>query len=256
MKPLLMVKRNKFRITIYGIILIIAAYAFLIEPKWIRIENIKLSSKPTYRLVHISDIHFDGEEPYLNDIVNIINNISPDFVCFTGDLVDEKDKLEEALNILEKIRCPIFGVPGNHDYWSGIPFESIDKAFRKTGGLWILNQKIQFKDLEIIGLANETYKQIGTTDNIHPKRLLLSHYPGIAKQIHHEKYDLILAGHSHGGQIRLPLFGALKVPYGVDEYDKGLYSTEAGTLYVNPGLGTYGVHLRLLCRPEITIIEF
>ncbi|SLM30944.1 hypothetical protein MTBBW1_2540012 [Desulfamplus magnetovallimortis] len=50
--------------------------------------------------------------------------------------------------------------------------------------------------------------------------------------------------------------GALKVPYGVEKYDKGLYSAKAGTLYVNPGIGTFAVPVRLLCRPEITIIEF
>lgn len=250
------ISRNKFRIIIYGALFLLTIYGFLIEPKWILIENVNLSPKPTYRLVHISDIHFNGDKSYLDDIVSRINKISPDFVCFTGDLVDEKSDLKQALDILQKINCPLFGVPGNHEYWSGVSFNAIAEAFKRAGGLWLVNQKTQFKDLEIIGMANEAYKQIESNSKHPQKRLLLSHYPEIVKQIHHEKYDLILAGHSHGGQIRLPIFGALKVPYGVDKYDKGLYTTEAGSLYVNSGLGTYGIHFRLLCRPEITIIEF
>lgn len=90
----------------------VIGYAFLIEPKWINIEHIALSPPPKYRIVHISDIHFNGDEAYLTSIVERINEISPDFVCFTGDFLDEKEKLKEALSILERIRCPIFGVPG------------------------------------------------------------------------------------------------------------------------------------------------
>ncbi|SLM29801.1 conserved exported hypothetical protein [Desulfamplus magnetovallimortis] len=256
MKISSIIKKNKIRITIYGILLLIIGYAFLIEPKWIHIEHITLSSHPRYQLVHISDIHFHGDKSFLNEIVNRINDISPDFVCFTGDLIDEKEKLTDALSILEKIRCPIFGVPGNHDYWSGASFDTINESFRKTGGFWILDKAKPLNDIEIIGLANESYKKIDPTGNTFTKRILLTHYPEIVKQIHNQKYDLILAGHSHGGQVRLPILGALKVPYGVGEYDRGLYATKAGALYVSPGLGTYGIHLRLLCRPEITVIEF
>ncbi len=71
-----------------------------------------------------------------------------------------------------------------------------------------------------------------------------------------KKFDLILAGHSHGGQVRLPVVGGLVIPYDVGKYEKGLYETKAGTLYVNPGIGSYGIPLRILCRPEITVIEF
>lgn len=232
------------------------AYGFMIESKWILIKKLTLSQNPKYRLVHISDIHYKGDESYLNDIVDKINKISPDFICFTGDLVDEKHNLRQALNILGKIRCPIFGVPGNHEYWSGVPFEDINQTFKNTGGLWLINQRIQLGNLEITGMANEEYQQLISDKKLPDKKLLLTHYPTTVQQISRDKFDLILAGHSHGGQIRFPVLGALKVPYGVDKYDKGLFKTEAGILYVNPGVGTYGIHMRLFCRPEITIIEF
>ncbi|WP_281255698.1 metallophosphoesterase [Desulfamplus magnetovallimortis] len=172
---------------------LLSVYAFLIEPHWLLVKNIKLSLKPQYRLVHITDIHFHGDESYLKKIVSIINNLSPDFVCFTGDLVDEKEKLNQALNILEKINCPLFGVPGNHDYWSGVSFESINSSLETTGGLWLVDQNTKFKDLYITGLAHETYKQIKEADKSFQKRLLLCHYPAIIDQIENEKYDLIFS---------------------------------------------------------------
>jgi hypothetical protein len=67
--------------------------------------------------------------------------------------------------------------------------------------------------------------------------------------------DLILAGHSHGGQVRLPFIGATLLPFWVDGYVRGWYDTPAGPLYVNVGLGTAALPLRFLCRPEIAVFD-
>ena len=68
-------------------------------------------------------------------------------------------------------------------------------------------------------------------------------------------YDLVLPGHSHGGQVRLPFYGPVIVPFGVGRYDLGLYRTDSGPLYVNSGIGWYPIPVRFNCRPEITVIE-
>ena len=83
----------------------------------------------------------------------------------------------------------------------------------------------------------------------------MTHYPLDADSVRGH-YDLILAGHSHGGQIRVPFFGAPVLPYRVGSYDRGRFETPAGPLYVNPGIGTYRYAARFWCRPEITVIEF
>jgi hypothetical protein len=70
-----------------------------------------------------------------------------------------------------------------------------------------------------------------------------------------QKFDLMLAGHSHGGQVRIPFYGPIMVPYAVDEYDLGLFQTGAGPLYVTSGIGWFPVPIRFNCRPEITVIE-
>ena len=87
------------------------------------------------------------------------------------------------------------------------------------------------------------------------KNILLMHYPAWVKQLDDGPFDLILAGHSHGGQVRIPFYGPLIVPHMVDEYDLGLFQTAAGPLYVNPGIGWYPVPIRFNCRPEITVFE-
>jgi len=84
--------------------------------------------------------------------------------------------------------------------------------------------------------------------------VVISHYPAQADMLTGES-TLILAGHSHGGQVRLPLFGPLVLPPEVGSYDMGLFKTPAGQLHVSTGLGTSTIPVRFNCRPEITIVE-
>lgn len=86
------------------------------------------------------------------------------------------------------------------------------------------------------------------------KRILLEHYPGVVSQIRNEHFDLILSGHTHGGQVRIPFVSRYVLPF-EDTYDKGLFQTPCGPLYVNPGIGTYYTSTRFGCRPEIAIID-
>jgi predicted MPP superfamily phosphohydrolase len=86
------------------------------------------------------------------------------------------------------------------------------------------------------------------------KNILLLHYPLLGEKVPH-KFDFMLAGHSHGGQIRLPFYGALVLPFWVGRYDMGMFQLPAGPMYVNPGIGWLGTPLRFNCRPEITIFE-
>ena len=87
------------------------------------------------------------------------------------------------------------------------------------------------------------------------KNILLFHYPAWVEKLSGVKFDAMLAGHSHGGQVRLPFYGPLIVQFGVGQFDMGLYQTPAGPLYVNPGIGCFYLNVRFCCRPEITLIE-
>ena len=187
----------------------------------------------------------------------MINSLSPDFVCFTGDIMEEGKYLPEALEILSGVKAPMYGVPGNHDYWSRVPFGGISKCFTATGGAWLVDQQCVIADekINLIGLAR--FNRRNPLPPVKPgmKNILLMHYPAWVKQLGGGLFDLILAGHSHGGQVRIPFFGPIIVPSMVDEYDLGLFQTKSGPLYVTSGIGWYPVPIRFNCRPEITVIE-
>jgi hypothetical protein len=236
--------------------LLIGLDAVALEPKWIRRRTLRLAEHPSHRVVHFTDLHHKGDRDYLARVVDIINGFKPDFVCFTGDLIEEGEFLEDALKMLGGIRAPLYGVPGNHDYWSQAPFQDIEHRFALSGGAWLLDQTVLTKDgrFTITGAANLKFRLQAPRPQPGTKHLLLMHYPAWVKKLH-QPFDLILAGHSHGGQFRLPFYGALVVPFGVDEFEVGLFRTPAGPLYVNPGLGWYPVPVRFNCRPEITLFE-
>jgi predicted MPP superfamily phosphohydrolase len=228
--------------------------ARFIEPVALRVVHFDLNPSGNCRLVHFSDFHFKGDEAYASEVVHTINKLAPDFVCFTGDLVEHRAFADGALRFIRQIDAPVYGCPGNHEYSSGVSFHDCEKAFAATGGAWLADRNIVLEqhDLEIVGMGI-----VGL--NIVPplpatRRLLLIHYPLMADRLNQRHFDLILAGHSHGGQVRLPLWGSMIVPRGVGPYDLGYYDTAGGPLYVNPGIGTYRLPFRFNCPPELTVI--
>ena len=107
-----------------------------------------------------------------------------------------------------------------------------------------------------INLIGITYGHAALPAQPNAKNILLMHFPAWAKQLGLQRFDLLLAGHSHGGQVRIPLYGSLIVPFEVGEYDMGLFQTPAGPLYVNPGIGYIGdYNFRFNCRPELTVFD-
>ena len=228
-----------------------------LEPMWLKTRQLRIGNgTPTHRLVHFTDLHYKGDRAYAESVVKSINALSPDFVCFTGDIMEESRFLPEALEILSGIKSPMFGVPGNHDYWSGAPFGEISKCFAATGGSWLLNatQKTADGKINIVGAACNN-PQFMPPPVPGEKNILLLHYPAWVKKLGGQKFDLMLAGHSHGGQVRIPFYGSIITPSNVDEYDLGLFQTSAGPLYVNPGIGWFYLNVRFNCRPELTMIE-
>ena len=237
---------------------VVVADAGWLEPEWVKIRRLRLAQgKPAHRFVHFTDLHHKGDRAHTQSVVNQINSLKPDFVCFTGDIMEEAKFLPEALKLLSGVKAPMYGVPGNHDYWSRAPFDGMVKCFAATGGGWLVNQQrvIAGGKINLIGLAQCGQRHPPPSGKPGMKNILLMHYPAWVKQLGSGPFDLILAGHSHGGQVRIPFYGPLIVPHMVDEYDLGLFHTPAGPLYVNPGIGWYPVPIRFNCRPEITVFE-
>jgi predicted MPP superfamily phosphohydrolase len=233
--------------------------AIFIEPTWLMVRRLRIGKTPVeHRLVHFSDLHHKGNGGYLKSVVEKINSLAPDFVCFTGDLLEDAKFLPETLAILSGIKAPLYGVPGNRDYRSGMPFKPVMDCFAATGGAWLMDDSRELAG-DQINLTGITCLQADETRlNLkpHAKNILLMHYPARVKMLGSLKFDLILAGHSHGGQVRLPLYGPLVLPPGVDEYDLGLFETGSGPIHVSAGVGyLQNFHFRLNCPPELTVIE-
>ena len=235
------------------------ADADLLEPQWIRTHTVRIGDgKPTHRVVQISDIHHKGDKALFESVVAKVNALSPDIVCFTGDLVEKSNFTDEALGIMKKIKAPVYAVPGNHDYWSGTKFKVFADFFAGTGGAWLTDAQTVTADkkLCVTGAVCLNWGE----PRIYPpkpgcKNILLIHYPLFVEKVSPLKFDLILAGHSHGGQVRVPFYGAVLLPFWVGKYEMGRYETASGPMYVNPGIGYIGTQLRFNCRPEITVFE-
>ena len=250
------ITRRKFLgLTALALPAALGADARFIEPTALRTTKFSLSGgKGDCRFVHFTDFHFKGNANYAAEVVRTINDLAPDFVCFTGDLVEDARFAPEALGFIQQIRAPVYGSPGNHEYTSGISFTDLERVFSATGGAWLSDRSVVIPkhDLEIVGIALR-----GTRTFTPPqanRRLSLMHYPQMANWLGEQRFDLILAGHSHGGQVRMPFYGALWLPDAVGPYQLGYYDTPAGPLFVNAGIGTYWFPLRWNCRPEVTVV--
>ena len=250
-----MISRRKF----LGLSLLALPAAAGIDAKWIepsllRVKNLHLHGGDRARFIHFSDFHYKGDTHFAAHVVQTINDLAPDFVCFTGDLIEERAFVSEALDFVRQIKAPVYGVPGNHEYSAQAPFAEYEKAFAATGGGWLpaRNVTLPEHDLQLVGMGITGLDMHSGTNA--SRRILLMHYPAVADQMGKQRFDLILAGHSHGGQVRLPFWGPIVLPPGVGSYDLGFYETPAGPLYVNGGVGTYIVPWRFNCPPELTLI--
>ena len=225
------------------------------EPTWLRVTHFDLGPQPTCRFVQFSDLHYKGDAEYAAKVVRTINALEPEFVCFNGDLVEDARFAPAALDFIRQIERPVYGCPGNWDYNSRADFRrSMRKRFaRPVARGWKTAasccRTTISSSLEWDCAASRSWAKPG------PRGVLLIHYPMQADRLDGRRYDLILAGHSHGGQVRLPFYGAPVLPYGVGRYQMGSYESLGGPLYVNAGIGTYMFPVRFNCRPEITVVR-
>lgn len=238
-----------------GVPAVALADATQLEPGWLKVRTLRLAKdEARHRFVHFTDIHFKGDVAYLRRVVRTINELKPDFACFTGDLIEEADHFPAAVEELGKLACPLHAIPGNHDHWSEVDLAPLEELCRRSGGAWLVNRQVPLPGTNTVISGVDQMNRLpspvpGATN------LLLLHYPGWADQLPHKGWDLILAGHTHGGQVRLPFLGALITPFDSGRYEMGLYDTPTGPMHVSAGIGEFHFAIRFRCRPEITVVE-
>jgi len=240
------------------------------EPRTPRIERLVLPGEATglrVRLVHISDLHLKRLSDYHVKVAEAIHGLRPDAILLTGDYLEEERNIKGVLGFLEMLEAPhgVFAVQGNWEYWSRLEGENLQRHFAGVGVRLLINQRqdveISGRQISILGLDYpSTADQLRTLQSGLDRQrwnIILSHVPAFA----HERLDpavrLILCGHTHGGQVRLPKLPPLYLPLYSGRFVAGRYTVgpHRTPLYVNRGLGTSVLPMRFLCRPEITLIE-
>jgi uncharacterized protein len=111
-------RHRRFRWALGYAPLIAVTDAFALEPAWIKVRTLRLTTNTLRRrVVQFTDLHHKGDRALLQSVVKTINRLSPGFVCFTGDIVEDGRFLPEAVQLIQGIKSPLYGVLGNQDYW-------------------------------------------------------------------------------------------------------------------------------------------
>ena len=253
-------------IALLVIILFIYNYIQISKPyiNKVSIKSNKLNE--TLKITQITDFH-SNKYINLDKLFKKVENYSPDIIVITGDLIDHKTTdLKLALELVKRtkeITEHIYFVPGNHEDRN--PMYPILSKEMETLGITILNNKsktIEIKEQKIniaglkFQLSKEDYNNVLRNTNHNIFTLILSH--SISKPIEYlsGKEDLVLSGHTHGGQVRLPILGAILAPgQGLfPKYDKGIIEIENTTLYIDSGLGNRMIPIRIFNPVGITNI--
>ena len=211
-------------------------------------------------ILHFSDAHFIGTvgQAYFERVLEHAQGLSADLICFTGDLLDNMDLRSWLPETLGRLQAPLgcYYILGNHD-WQ-LDMDAIREAVNQLGwhDVSLAAHQIE-RDGHVLYIAGSEFPWIDrqpTFDNV-PNialRILLSHTPDNMAQARRDRVDLMLSGHNHGGQIRLPVIGPVYSPsrFGC-YYAEGLFYEAPTLLHVSRGLA--GRHpLRYGCPPEIT----
>lgn len=214
-------------------------------------------------IVHLSDFHFTGDvlREYYEFVADEVTHLQGDLVAFTGDILDNRECLEWFPEVFGRMRGRLgaYAILGNHDQRLGTVAETAAaleaNGIQYVGGNW---RKIDVFGERVLLAGNElpwlpAAEMEGVADDADVTfRLLLTHSPDQFEWARHHQFDLALAGHTHGGQVRLPLIGPILAPsrFGT-RYASGLFHQHPTWMHVSRGIG--GKHpLRLGCRPELT----
>ena len=227
------------------------------------------------KIVQISDLHFQEytEAAFLEAIVRRVNEAAPDLVVLTGDFVSNNPlpkhfsiKLGyQCAEILNRIQCPLrYAILGNHDaivsaravtdalHTQGIPVLANSSVPIERDGqrIWLAGTKDALEQKPDLAAALPAARRPD-----HEPVILLMHEPDYADRALGRKIDLMLSGHTHGGQIRIPFLPPLLLPGMGTKYVHGHFRLPDGMqLYVNRGIGAVNLPFRFRCPPEITVI--
>lgn len=252
-----------------------AAYARWVEPRWLQLRRRRIHARTLpaslegLRIGLLTDLHAGEESHYqvVRRAVRMLMAERPDLIALTGDLAaDDAPDFSAVLGALEGLRAPlgVYAVPGNHDYAVGIT--AWKEAIGAHPAFEDLTNRFRLIDLGDVRLCiagvDDFYEGTPMLRLPAPEErdftILLAHSPDEAERCRrtHDAVGLIVSGHTHGGQIRLPFLPApVNSAEHADLYEDGLRRRPWTQVYTSRGLGTVHLPLRLFARPEVTVLE-
>ncbi|PNU18682.1 hypothetical protein C2E25_16355 [Geothermobacter hydrogeniphilus] len=242
------------------------------EPRAAQIARVRLTTDRlppgrTLRLVQLTDLHIGSLGSYHRLIAERVRALTPDLLLLTGDYLELRRNLHEVQRFLSLLKgiAPILAVQGNWEYWARLEGENLRRKFAARGVELLINEarpvSVKGIPLNILGLdypsGSDSLRRLLRQTDPTAFNLLLSHVPAFEHRLLDPAIDLILCGHTHGGQVRLPLLPPLYLPRYSGRFVAGLFHVgpTRTPLYVSRGLGTSILPVRIFCRPEITVVE-
>lgn len=263
-------------------------HSYEIEYRTIKLKGLSPEQKGITAVL-VSDVHSGPYMDYaqMKEYVDVINDLNPDLILIPGDLTNsqrnEAAPFAKAFRNL-KAKHGVYATLGNHDYFNDAEYindvvknETPIKMLRNEALLLDINGKpfslmgtedtrdsggrsnpvVAKYITQTVNFANEQFKQ----NNIHPEsvpKILLTHKPYLFDDVSDLNFDLMLSGHTHGGQVVFFKFGDLNLSFAsaAHKYVSGLYENNGKYLYVSRGIGTVGLPIRFNCPPEITKFTF
>ncbi len=234
------------------------------------------SSFDHYKIAVVSDLHNAEFGKNNGTLISLIENEKPDIIAITGDLIDSnRTNIEVAEKLVEDLAqiAPCYYITGNHEGWLGEQYKELEKKLVDAGAVILHNKAEQIEKnneiIQLFGLDDPSFRYMASVHKIMMNirsdnmdltdgySILLSHRPELFSEYVAEDIDLVLSGHAHGGQFRLPLIGGVVAPsQGLfPKYDAGEYSDKNTTMIVSRGIGNSIIPIRFNNRPEIVIVE-
>lgn len=277
-----MKKKAKILITIILILGILCPIHFTYENTKLQITNYTITNEsiPEYfnnfKIAQISDFHNTKNKTLTKDLVDEIKKQNPNIIVLTGDLIDaNKIDIDTSINFIKEIKdiSPIYFTTGNHEA-SISKYNTLKEKLEENNVIILESDCIQIKinesEINLIGIddprfINDSFiedKEIikneisNTKYNKDNFTILLSHRPEVFATYVENNIDLVLTGHAHGGQIRIPFIGGLVAPnQGLfPKYTSGIFEEENTEMIVSRGIGNSILPFRINNRPELVIV--
>ncbi len=248
---------------------------FISVNRKIVVSHYQFKAPDDLTIVHLTDVHNTHFGKDDCELLGAVRQADPDYIFITGDLLNKRNPDEEdSYRLIEKLLeiAPIYFVWGNHEQYLEERGTAFVEGLKQRGVHVLVNEsvmldhKIQLAGLEDIYYISHEPKnfQREHVSNLLQQTLkpadytiLLVHQPQLFDVYQQYDIDLVLAGHTHGGVIRLPLIGGVVAPnQGLfPKYDAGLFEKNNTTMLISRGLGKSIIPVRVLCRPEVIVIQ-